>query len=69
MICTENYSWDKYDAFVLVANTREEAKALIFERSDVQENAFDNLEDYEIYGEYTGKRKDAFILLDSFNAG
>ena len=61
--------YDEWDSFVIVANSKEEAKKLIVERvySD-QKTEFSEAK-YFVEGVYTGKSKKPFIMCESYNAG
>ena len=68
-VCTTEWDYDEYDSFVIVAKTKKDAMNLVMGTLYNQKNSFRNIDDYEVLGNYTGKRKDEHIVLASFNAG
>lgn len=58
------------DAFVIVANNKDECiKIAQASAADEGPEAWTNKKDITCVGNYTGKRKKAFMLSNSFNAG
>lgn len=66
-IRTEDFTWNEYDAFVVVAN---DEKGVLIKVWGTGRN-WQHPKNYECseVGEYTGIEKEPFILLRSFNAG
>lgn len=62
------WSWDEYDSFIVIANSKEEVRKLVLEKVYSNKEDWEKVEIDEI-GIYTGKRKDSHIVCDSFNAG
>lgn len=65
---TSEFKYDTYFSFVIIANNPEEVRAIAIKQEPQERDIWLNAKVSE-EGEYTGEKKNPFILLDNFKAG